>query len=1642
MKRNILSILLCLTLIIGSIVPCFTVANAASWNGGRTVPSYSGGMYQIATAENLAWFAYSVNNGSTTIKGKLTADIQLNYSNSTYYAWTPIGTETYPFKGLLDGDGHTVSGMYINSTSDYQGLFGKIALAAPTVPDDDTTDYKVDVDTIMHNSATVVKNLSVINSSVNGNQNVGGIAGYCAEGTIEHCSYSGTVTGQANSVGGIVGWAASDCVVTECNTSGTVTGKQRVGSVAGFANGNAVITKSYSDADVSGTQNVGGITGTLSAANFEGCFFIGSVTATDRAGGLVGYSAFGNMKSSYAVAPVTSEGTSIGGAVGTYYGGEYTGIYYSYETSGVDGVIGVGRTVEEMKKSDFVKEVNSAKIFFCYDYTNINDEYPVLTWMLQKDVWLGELTVPQKNSYGTYVISKPSELAWFSALVNGKLSGYEANPAANATVTDNLLFNIDAFSDNFDRIEWSPIGTEAHPYTGTFNGGGYNIAGLYTSTSVNGGTNVGLFGYVGTGKISDTVVIDGNINGITNVGGIAGYLVGGTITMSYFNGIVSGDKAVGGIAGFISSNTSQVTTCCALGTVAGTKISGASYAQNIGGIAGYNNRATINKCFSFAKINAPYSRYVGGILGNNAAGTLTNSYNTASSIIGGATIGGIVGYNNNGTVKSCYTSGKVSGNSQCGIAFGTITGANVSYCSYDSSYITITNTVTGANARTPSQMTGSSSIYNTGFYSSYEFRATADDTYFYYYPQISSMYYSWVKPIERASVDSVRRVQEKYHARVQLDGRTDTYYETLEEAFDYASSMESTILPMVFVVRDTVIDETIEIDGELGFFGTDSVVISRAADLTDSMIRVNGGTVTIGSSTYGTDANDSFFVDGNECIGTASGIEVCEDSVLNIEKGVNFSGFRTIDNASEPVAGAVIKNSGTLNISGGEFTDNIGKSAGGVIYNYEGTVNISDGCFHYNEAKQGGVVYNLNGHTEITGGTFENNDGGTYGGCVATNGIYAETYAGGNMVAEYNVAENGGVFSANTYSKLEIFGGSFMFNQGYAAGGAAYVTGNSELIVSGGQIKKNLAQKSSSSTQDGLGSGIYNGATLILKGDAQIHSSNDVYIASGKKLTISDKLYCSGLAATVTPSSYTENLRLLDGTAMRANYQKITLSNSAWHILATGSITSVTSQTVAVVSKTDAYSVEYVSIFDAFDSVSADEEAVITLVGDVQINSVLPVKGEITFLCDDITYTVSRAPSFKGYLFDISSGGTLNLGETVLTPSQQSQLNFINEADNDGMIVINGGGNSGSCAINVQSGGTLNLYDDVAIQNCVNTTYGTVSVAGTMNMYGGAIRNNTSAYGGAIYVKSTGSLFLCGGIINANTSSHLGNAVYALGNVTKRTQAYDYMYVENVYDSETGEVIAAKNPVYKCTAKTEIQIPDLSDIYLSKNKINIDDKQSDFYIRSLNYLPQGTQLNRTELMLELAKYTEGITVVSGEDIENQYEYFSFATDGYYLKSDGTLGMNKLVVKDGTGLAADRENGLLLGINLAYATAAQLTLYFANNRANVKFYDVNGALLADNGKVSTGCTVKLNDTDGTVLDELTVSVSGDVNGDGAIDGLDSVVIRAIVGNMYQPEQVSSAVLKAADFNSDNSITFDDSILSDLHGLAMRNDYSEG
>ncbi|MGN0629679.1 MAG: Ig-like domain-containing protein [Oscillospiraceae bacterium] len=228
------------------------------------------GAYLIGTAEELKWFADYVNSdgeGRASANAKLTADIDLStICSETLGSWTPIGSRaSYAYKGVFDGDGHEITGLYINNSSaNYQGLFGYV------------------------NGGTV-KNLGV-RGSVTGGQYVGGIvASLKASGTIENCFSEVTVTAKGRA-GGIVGNLASGTVKSCYNLGNiTTTSALATGGIAGtITESEAHITNCYSVGTVSSVDGatVGGIHAyeKTSPSVASNCYYLaGSVKVGDAA---------------------------------------------------------------------------------------------------------------------------------------------------------------------------------------------------------------------------------------------------------------------------------------------------------------------------------------------------------------------------------------------------------------------------------------------------------------------------------------------------------------------------------------------------------------------------------------------------------------------------------------------------------------------------------------------------------------------------------------------------------------------------------------------------------------------------------------------------------------------------------------------------------------------------------------------------------------------------------------------------------------------------------------------------------------------------------------------------------------------------------------------------------------------------------------------------------------------------------------------------------------------------------------------------------------------------------------------------------------------------------------------------------------
>lgn len=131
-------------------------------------------------------------------------------------------------------------------------------------------------------------------------------------------------------------------------------------------------------------------------------------------------------------------------------------------------------------------------------------------------------TEPSTDADGVYQIGTAAELYWFANAVNSGNNSASAKLTESITVNDSLLalLEYDAegnVTNGGSFISWTPICRTGY-YTGTFDGNGKSVSGLFFDDStVN---YVGLFGYIGSGKITNVSIADSYIRGKQYVGGV------------------------------------------------------------------------------------------------------------------------------------------------------------------------------------------------------------------------------------------------------------------------------------------------------------------------------------------------------------------------------------------------------------------------------------------------------------------------------------------------------------------------------------------------------------------------------------------------------------------------------------------------------------------------------------------------------------------------------------------------------------------------------------------------------------------------------------------------------------------------------------------------------------------------------------------------------------------------------------------------------------------------------------------------------------------------------------------------------------------------------------------------------------------
>ena len=570
---------------------------------------------KISTEAQLRDIAKNLNDNYV-----LTQDIELSDAE-----WTPIGTKDNPFKGTLDGQGHTIKGLTVgNGANDDKAFFG------------------------FTKNATV-KNIAFTNAVVKGH------------------NQAAIVVAQANS-----------STLSNIYVSGVVTGRDHVGTIAGDARGTTdsrtTITNCVSTAAALSTEHQGGgIAGWTNNSTFSYNIAYGAVTApSNGAGGITGM-VDDNGKTEYisniSAAPYIKGADGKTHGINGWCGGNCSNtgsgnlswaetVYNEKNANEIadpsngSGMHGTVTSTEDLKKAA--------------TYTGLGFNGNGETWILEDGKWPRLRLFATMHDAFTSIsalpnIIKPGQTVTVTATtalnrsissitssnndiisVDGNTLNAKKSGTCEITITskgdddlaqgvsrtfiitvkdvernirtaedlDNLRYDMTGeyvLENDIDMTGRSFVpfgiveGENAGKFTGTFDGNGHTIKGL--KYDVEGKSEVGLFSQTDNATIKNLIIEGAYFKGNANVGGIVGRMYRTDITdCAVLNSYIEGRDHVGAIAGEIAQ----------------TKMGDNSY-----------KGGTITNCFSDARIKTREYQ-AGGMLGTIQCGTVEKNLFTGT----------------------------------------------------------------------------------------------------------------------------------------------------------------------------------------------------------------------------------------------------------------------------------------------------------------------------------------------------------------------------------------------------------------------------------------------------------------------------------------------------------------------------------------------------------------------------------------------------------------------------------------------------------------------------------------------------------------------------------------------------------------------------------------------------------------------------------------------------------------------------------------------------------------------------------------------------------------------------------------------------------------------------------------------------
>lgn len=313
---------LLLTLTLASL--CVSAAGAKVWDGSVATgfadasTGAEGDPIIITTGAELAYIAKQVDDGEEFegVHFRLDNDIDLAGK-----PWFPIGTTSVLcFRGIFNGNGHTVSGLAFDNEMSSQtqnvGFFGFLQTGAEVINLKVSGEVSCQIKQYFGAVAGHTIGATVSNCSSDATLNIsrcassestiyaGGIIGLCEKDSYaDHCTFSGEINADGNAksghicAGGVLG-RTSTAAVTYCLNTGKVTvNNANNGYAAGVlaaANSNMVSLEncaSTGDLSAGDTNNTGRVGGIIAYASKEvtmtGCYSSGTLSGLTLTSGII-----------------------------------------------------------------------------------------------------------------------------------------------------------------------------------------------------------------------------------------------------------------------------------------------------------------------------------------------------------------------------------------------------------------------------------------------------------------------------------------------------------------------------------------------------------------------------------------------------------------------------------------------------------------------------------------------------------------------------------------------------------------------------------------------------------------------------------------------------------------------------------------------------------------------------------------------------------------------------------------------------------------------------------------------------------------------------------------------------------------------------------------------------------------------------------------------------------------------------------------------------------------------------------------------------------------------------------------------------------------------------------------------------------